>query len=112
MDKIKKYATILKLEMEKQAAVPSANAPELKKHLVINETGTEFVLFSIGWWKRRFIHSVIFHFAIKNGKVILYANNTDLDLSDQLTEKGIPKSDIVLEFVPVLERDLEYAGAI
>lgn len=111
MDKLKKYSKIIKEEMERRATVTVDYAPDLKNHLLINKSETEFALFSIGKWRGKFRHGIIMHFHLKDDKVFLYANNTDVEIGEVLAEKGIPKSDIVIAFVPEYERDLAYAGA-
>lgn len=111
MDKLKSYQKILKKEMERQASVTYANAPKMKFHLMINKDETEFALFSMGWIGEVHKHRVVYHFEIKNGKVHLHANNTGIEIGDILAKNGIPKSDIVIEFLATYEREAEYAGA-
>jgi len=112
MDKLKKYQTILKKELEKQAAVTFSNAPDIKFHLLINKAETEFALFKMGWIGEVHKHGIVFHFEIKEGKVYLHANSTNIEIGDILAEKGIPKSDIVIAFLAEYERAPEYAGAL
>lgn len=107
MGKIKKYKKILRQELEYQASIPFANAKDLKTHVVINKEETEFIVLKLGWVKNIFRHGLVFHFEIKGDKLWLYKNNTDIDIGERLAAKGIPKSDIVLGFVGVYERDLE-----
>jgi hypothetical protein len=38
---------------------------------------------------------------IKNGKIWIQLNNTELDIGQALVEKGVPKEDIVIGFQPV-----------
>ena len=74
---------------------------------IINKEETAFILVKAGWFKKEFTHGVVFHFEIKNDKVWLYQNSTDIDIGINLVEQGIPKSDIVLAFVSKLERTSE-----
>jgi hypothetical protein len=60
-----------------------------------------YQLVETGWYAKRFIHAVLFHFQIKpNGKVWILANNTEELVAEELVKKGIAASDIVLSFVP------------
>ena len=112
IDKIKSYKKILLDEMEYQAGLSFANAPELKRQLIVNEDRSEFILLMMGWSKKRYKHGVLFHFEIKEDKVWLHVNHTDVEIGERLAEKGIPKSDIVLGFLSKWERTLEgYAAA-
>ncbi|BBC24751.1 fdxN element excision controlling factor protein [Pseudanabaena sp. ABRG5-3] len=44
------------------------------------------------------------HLDIKNGKIWIQINNTELDIGQALVEKGVPKEDIVIGFQPVYIR--------
>ena len=53
-----------------------------------------------GWYRDVFEYNVVFHFQIKpTGKVWLLVNNTDILVTDDLVQMGIPKSDIVIGFL-------------
>lgn len=44
------------------------------------------------------------HLDIKEGKIWIWQNNTDAFVADDLVERGIPKTDIVLAFNAPQER--------
>ena len=50
-------------------------------------------------WLERF-EAGLLHFDIKDGKVWLQQNTTDIDVGQELQELGIPKEDIVLNLHP------------
>ena len=59
--------------------------------------------------KNTYFFHVRIHFHLRNdGIVCLFENRTEEELSDLLIEKGIPKSDILLGFLPQSAR--QYAG--
>jgi len=52
------------------------------------------------------------HLEIKNGKVWVQQNWTEIEIGKELMARGIPKTDIVLGFLPESMRaDSEYAAA-
>ena len=58
-----------------------------------------FQVLEMAWIKDIFHCSIIFHFEIKpDGKVWLWVNNTDILVTEDLIDKGIPKKEIVLGF--------------
>ena len=60
-----------------------------------------YQLVETGWYAKRFIYVVLFHFQIKpNGKVWILVNSTEVLVAEELVKKGIAPSDIVLSFVP------------
>lgn len=79
--------------------------PWVRLNTVVDRQHNHFQLISIGWHNNRFVYTVAFHFEIINGKVWIQQNNTDVMIADELMERGIPKSDIVLGFVPEAARE-------
>ena len=60
--------------------------------------------FIVSWqeWKR--IFSVILHFDIKDGKIWIQYNGTELSIAQILVDRGVPTSDIVLGFHSTFKR--------
>lgn len=106
MERIEKYKDIVQEELTYRASIPIANAPEVKRHLIINHDRTEFVVLSIGWHNKSYRHNLVFHVGVKNGKVLIYEDNTDIGIADKFAENGIPKSDIILFFLPDYAREI------
>lgn len=104
MEKLNQYKNIIQKVLEKRATYQISNAPDILKHLVISEDNNDFLLLNIGWHKKRRVHSVVFHIQIKDEKVWVQEDRTDADIASVLAENGIPKSDIVLGFVPEYAR--------
>lgn len=100
MDKVKKYQDVIVQYLEEYAAIPYANSPGIEKQVIADYQRNHFQLVSVGWNKGSFEHSTILHFDIKNGKVWVQQNWTELPVGDDLIELGIAKSDVVLGFVP------------
>ena len=51
--------------------------------------------------------TVALHFDLINDKVWIQQKNTDILIADELVERGISKSDIVLGFIPEKVRHYE-----
>jgi hypothetical protein len=106
MEKIELYKDIIQQELEYRQAIKISNAPTLSRHLIINKERTEFILIDVGWFKSRYISDVIFHIGVVNDKVWLHNDFTDIGIADYLVERGIPKSDIILAFLPKYAQEL------
>ena len=52
----------------------------------------------MGWDGQQRIFSLILHFDIKDGKIWIQYNGTEIAIAQVITEKGVPASDIVLGF--------------
>jgi len=57
-----------------------------------------YLLLDVGWQDKKRIHHCIFHFDIKNGKIWLQENNTDIEVDAALEAMGISKQEIVIGF--------------
>ncbi|MCB0522505.1 MAG: XisI protein [Lewinellaceae bacterium] len=110
MDKIKKYeAYILKI-LNDYASVKYANMPEAENQVIADKENHHYELVTIGWDRDEFVHHCPLHFDIKNGKIWVQVNWTDDDPVGDLESMGVPKSDIVLGWLPEDMREMsEYA---
>lgn len=112
MEKIAQYKQIIQKELEYRQSIKIYNGPDLSRHLIINADKTEFVLLDVGWFNKRYISDLVFHIEIKNQKIWIHEDNTDIDIASVLVNEGIPKCDIVLGFLPNYAKELsEYAIA-
>jgi len=100
MDKLKKYQGIIIRFLREYAAIQPANMPEVENQVVIDRENHHYQLMNVGWDGDNFIHACILHFDIKNEKIWVQANWTDLDVGEYFIEEGVPKSDIVVGFQP------------
>lgn len=100
MDKIKKYQIIIKDFLKTQASIRVPTLPKIEYQVIVDNENNHFQLVMTGWdAKDHFVYSVLFHFDIKpDGKVWILVNNTDLLVAEELIERGVLKSDIVLGF--------------
>ncbi|MFN0036688.1 MAG: XisI protein [Saprospiraceae bacterium] len=98
-DKVKKYQSILLAFLQKQASYRVANA-DLQNQIIADTERNHFQLVRVGWRNDHFVHACPFHFDIKDGKIWIQQNRTDVELGEVLTEMGVPPSDIVIGFLP------------
>ena len=108
MDSTIKYKNIICSLLEEYGAIKKNITPNVHTKLILDTKNHHYQLISVGWHRKHFIYTVAFHFEIINGKVWIHQNNTDIMIADELHEKGIPKSDIVLNFIP--ERARAFSG--
>ncbi len=108
MDKITKYQDAVIDFLESYATRKYANMPEVENQVIADRERNHFSLMSVGWHDDDFVHSCVFHFDIKDGKIWIQANWTEIDAAEALVERGVSKSDIVLGFQPPYARP--YSG--
>ncbi len=63
---------------------------------------------NVGWDGDRRVHGCVMHLDIKDGKIWVQHNSTDLHIAHELANIGIPKQDIILGFQAPYVR--EYTG--
>jgi hypothetical protein len=82
----------------------------ITKHSINNPNGDEEVqlifdrerhhyqLVNIGWKEQKRIYGVIIHIDIKDNKIWIQRDGTEIGIANQLIAVGVPKQDIVLGF--------------
>jgi hypothetical protein len=110
MEKVKKYQTILTSLLEEYADY--FNEPNIEAQVLCDYQRNHFQLLKTGWDNGKRYYYCIFHFDIKNEKIWLQENNSDIRIALELEAQGVPKSDIVLGIhSPTARLRTEYAAA-
>lgn len=100
MDNTLKYQQIIIDLLQRYASIKKTLTPDVKAQLIIDKENQQYQLLSIGWHNHKYIYLVAFHLSIVADKIWIHQNNTDVLIADELAEQGIPKTDMVLGFVP------------
>ncbi len=103
MDKLEYYrSTINKIltgcyEMTVKGSV-ALDDSEADERLAFDEERNQYLWFRFGWEDRQRIRHITMYIRIKDGKIWVEEDWTDLCVIEDLLAAGIPKSDIVLGF--------------
>lgn len=112
MDKITRYRKIIRELLEEYSAIKPANLLEVENQLVFDEQRDRYQLLRVGFENRRRVHYCVFHLDLKDGKIWIQEDATDVPIAHRLEGAGVPKSDIVLGFHAPYKRALAgYATA-
>jgi hypothetical protein len=112
MEKLVQYRKAILTILEEHAAHLPANFDQVERQVFADTERDHYQLVTIGWQKGRFIRNTLLHFDLKNGKIWLQYNGTEEDLGQRLQALGVPKSDIVIGWLPPEARALsDYAQA-
>lgn len=80
--------------------------------MAFDETRDQYIWFRFGWDDKKQIQYIIIYLCIKNGKIWVEEDATNLCVVDDLLSAGIPQADIVLGFHHPSKRGLtEFATA-
>ncbi|MEA5553050.1 XisI protein [Anabaena cylindrica UHCC 0172] len=117
MDKLEQYRNAIKkilteyYEMSNPQSIGNREI-EASERLAFDEKRDQYIWFRFGWDDKRQIQYIIIYLCIKNGKIWVEEDATNLCIVDDLLSAGIPQSDIVLGFHYPSKRSLtEFATA-
>ena len=69
-----------------------------------------YQIVNMGWDGHRRLYGCTIHIDIKDGKIWIQHNMTEIDLAEELGKLGVPKEDIVLGFhSPFMRQFTDYA---
>lgn len=97
MDKLQKYRKIIR-ELLTEQAHPYRQSGDVEAQIICDTEHDHYQLTYMGWDKQQRIFSLLLHFDIKDEKIWIQYNGTELAIAQVLMEKGVEKSDIVLGF--------------
>jgi XisI protein len=109
MDKLEKYRSCIQTLLEKHGQFNPRNE-DIETELFFDSTRDHYQLMRVGWKGLERIYYTVLHFDIKDGKIWLQHNATDIDIGQELVEMGIVKEDIVLGLHPSYKRPLTGYG--
>ncbi len=103
MDKLVKYRSFIKQLLSQYSAqdLPRNN---LDVQLIFDEQRDHYQWLNVGWQGSNRIYRSIVHFDIKEDKIWLQQNLTDLNPAEDLVNLGVPKDDIILGLHPPFKR--------
>lgn len=111
MDRTDEYRAIVKRILQEVARMTPSDE-DIRTELVCDETLGHYQLGQVGWEGKRRVDDVFIHIDVRDGKVWLEHDGTDLVIAEDLVRAGIPKDHIVLGFHhPSRRPDTEYAIA-
>ena len=107
MDKLVLYRSCIQKLLERHGT-SAFEGDDMEMALCFDSVRDRYLLMRIGWDGLTRVYHSMLHFDIKDGKVWLQQNTTDIDVGVELMELGVAKEDIVLGLHPPYKRF--YAG--
>jgi hypothetical protein len=117
MDKLEQYRNAIKKTLTEyyemtNTQVRETRGVEVSDRLAFDEIRDQYLWFRFGWDDKKQIQYIIIYLCIKNGKVWVEEDATNLCVVDDLLSAGIPQADIVLGLHHPSKRGLtEFATA-
>ncbi len=84
--------------LNEYSTVKPINLPDVENQLIFDEERGHYQLFRVGFEEQRRVHYCVFHFDLKEGKIWVQEDTTDIPIVQRLLDAGIPREEIVLGF--------------
>jgi hypothetical protein len=109
MDLVERYRQSVEGQMREYASF-GASRKGVESLLIIDAERRHYLLMYMGWDGPRRVHHVAVHVELRDDKVWLQCDNTDLVVAEDLVAAGIPREAIVLGFrAPEVRKYTDYA---
>jgi len=103
MDQLDQYRTCIQTLLEQHSQFKT-QTEGIENELFFDTTRDHYQLMRVGWNGLSRVYHTVLHFDIKDGKIWLQQNTTDIDVGQELIDMGIPKEAIVLGLHPAYKR--------
>ena len=111
MAKIDRYREVVKNVIQDHARHQLAYG-EIEVQAIFDTEGDHYQLVHAGWHKKLRQYGCLIHIDIKNEKIWIQYDGTEIGVANELAALGIPKSDIVLAYLSSFARQhTEFAVA-
>lgn len=107
MDKLEQYRQAIKTLLKEYVAIPISHG-EIESQTVFDTEEDRYQVMDVGWNGNRRVHGCVLHLDIKDGKIWVEQNTTEMRVAHKLMEMGVLKEDIILGFQAPYVR--EYTG--
>ena len=83
---------------------------EVEVETIFDVEHDHYQIVSAGWSNRRRVYGCLVHIDLKNDKIWIQYDGTEVGIANELVARGVPKQDIVLAFhAPYLRQFTEFA---
>ncbi len=108
MDRLNHYRQIIQQILEDYSSHRSDD--QIESQALFDEKRDHYQVVNLGWENEQRVYGSVIHLDIKNNKIWLQYNGTEIDIAQKLVDLGVPKSDIVLGFqAPYRRQYTDYA---
>jgi XisI protein len=97
MDKLNLYRQAIQAILTDYVKVPISNG-EIESQTVFDTQQDHYQVMNVGWDGNRRVHGCVLHLDIKDGKVWVQQNMTEMPIAQELMKLGVAREDIVLGF--------------
>jgi hypothetical protein len=97
IEQYRQYIRQILSERQKRASM-SRKYEEYEVQTIFDEQQDHYQLLYVGWRGNKRDFGCILHLDIKDGKIWIQHDGTEVGIANQLVSMGVPKQDIILAF--------------
>ena len=110
MDTLASYRDIIQVLLSDYAATPISNGA-IDCYTVFDTQKDHYQVMNVGWDGYRRVYGCVLHLDVKDEKIWVEQNMTEMRVAQELVARGVKKEDIVLGFqAPDMRQYTEYAA--
>jgi XisI protein len=111
MERLELYRNCIKQLLEEHSKFNGVKS-DVESEIFFDLDRDRYQLMRVGWNGLKRIYYTVMHFDIKDDRIWIQQNTTDIDVALELVEMGVPKSDIVLGLHPPYKRPYTGYGVV
>ncbi|NEP60642.1 MAG: XisI protein [Symploca sp. SIO1B1] len=109
MEKLTHYRQLVQQILTEHNQHKSAYG-DVEQYTLFDEKDDHYLLLSSGWYQYRRIYGCLIHIDLKDNKIWIQYDGTEVGVANELVSLGVPKQDIVLAFqAPYARKYTEFA---
>jgi hypothetical protein len=97
MDKVSQYRQIIQEILLAHSQMRPAYG-DIEMEVVFDKERDRYQVLRTGWLQKKRVYGVLIHIDLKAEKIWIQYDGTEIGVANELTERGIPKTDIVLAY--------------
>lgn len=97
MDKVDHYRQIVQTVLLAHSQIKPAYG-DIEMGILFDHKRDRYQVLRAGWLQKKRVYGVLIHIDIKSEKIWIQYDGTEIGVANELTEQGIPKTDIVLAY--------------
>jgi XisI protein len=103
MERLEMYRNCIKHLLEEHSKFNETES-DIESEIFFDKDRDRYQLMRVGWNGLKRIYYTVMHFDIKDDRIWIQQNTTDIDIALELVAMGVPKSDIILGLHPPYKR--------
>lgn len=107
MGKVEDYRGYIQSLLSEYASYKSLS-DDIEAQTIFDPDRNHYQLVDVGWHDNHRVYGCVLHLDIKDGKIWIQHDGTEIGIAERLVELGVPKQDIVLAFQAPYKR--QYTG--